>query len=77
MSEYNVILKLTNCTDNNSSTVYVNDSATTAKFAAKANDGWLFKENDGENFYISRILMAIPVYQIGTFKKFLLVKTKK
>lgn len=55
MSEYNVILKLTNCTDNNSSTVYVNDSATTAKFAAKANDGWLFKENDGENFYISRI----------------------
>ena len=55
MSEYNVILQLTNCTDNNSSTVYKNDSATTAKFAAKANDGWLFKENDGENFYISRI----------------------
>lgn len=55
MREYNIILKLTNCTDNNSSTVYINDSASTTKFAAKANDGWLFKENDGEHFYISRI----------------------
>lgn len=55
MSEYNVILKLTNCTNNNSSTVYDNSGRITTKFAAKANDGWLFKENDGENFYISRI----------------------
>ena len=55
MAEYNVKLKLVNCTDNNSSKTYTNDAQTYAVFAAKANDGHEFKENDGDNFYISRL----------------------
>lgn len=53
-STYPIQLQLENCTDNNSSTVYTNDALTYAVFAAKANDDFQFKENDGENFYISR-----------------------
>jgi hypothetical protein len=53
-STYPIQLQLENCTDNNSSTTYTNDASTYAVFAAKANDGFQFKENDGENFYISR-----------------------
>lgn len=55
MSKYPIKLDLTNCTDNNSSTYYLNDASEHAIFAAKANDGWTFKENDGQNFYISRL----------------------
>lgn len=53
-STYSIRLQLENCTDNNSSTTYTNDASTYAVFAAKANNGFQFKENDGENFYISR-----------------------
>lgn len=53
-STYPIHLQLENCTDNNSSTTYTNDASTYAVFAAKANDGFQFKENDGDNFYISR-----------------------
>lgn len=55
MAVYPIKLDLVNCTDNNSSTEYVNNSDTYAVFAAKAVDGCEFKENDGENFYISRL----------------------
>lgn len=55
MAEYNVKLQLVNCTDNNSSKTYTNDAQTYAVFTAKANDGHEFKENDGDNFYISRL----------------------
>jgi hypothetical protein len=62
MAEYPIKLNLVNCTDNNCSTSYKNDAATYAVFAAKAVDGCEFKENDGENFYISRLFD-------GTIKK--------
>ena len=55
MAVYPIKLDLVNCTDNNSSTEYVNNSETFAVFVAKAVDGCEFKENDGENFYISRL----------------------
>lgn len=55
MAVYPIKLDLVNCTDNNSSTEYVNDAETYAVFAAKAVDGCEFKENDGDNFYISRL----------------------
>lgn len=55
MATYYIKLDLFQCTDNNSSTSYVNDASTYAIFAAKAVDGCTFKENDGENFYISRL----------------------
>lgn len=55
MSTYPIKLDLVNCTDNNSSKTCTNDAATYAVFAAKAVDGCEFKENDGENFYISRL----------------------
>lgn len=62
MAEYPIKLDLVNCTDNNSSKTYKNDASTYAVFAAKAVDGCEFKENDGENFYISRLFD-------GTIKK--------
>lgn len=55
MSEYPIKLNLVRCTDNNSSKMYTNNAETYAVFAAKAVDGCEFKENDGENFYISRL----------------------
>ena len=55
MAIYPIKLNLVNCTDNNSSTTYENDAQTYAVFAAKANEGHEFKENDGDNFYISRL----------------------
>lgn len=55
MAVYPIKLDLVNCTDNNSSTEYVNNADTYAVFAAKAVDGYEFKENDGENFYITRL----------------------
>lgn len=55
MSEYPIKLNLVRCTDNNSSKTYTNNAETYAVFAAKAVDGCEFKENDGENFYISRL----------------------
>lgn len=55
MSTYPIKLDLVRCTNNNSSETYTNDSTTYAVFAAKAVDGCEFKENDGENFYISRL----------------------
>ena len=60
MAVYPIKLDLVNCTDNNSSTEYVNNSDTYAVFAAKAVDGCEFKENDGENFYISRLFNGTP-----------------
>lgn len=54
MSTYPIKLDLIRCTDNYSKT-YTNDATTYAVFAAKAVDGCEFKENDGENFYISRL----------------------
>ena len=54
MAVFPIKLDLVNCTDNNSSKEYVNNNDTWAIFAAKAVDGCEFKENDGENFYISR-----------------------
>lgn len=54
MSEYPIKLDLVRCTDNSSKT-YKNNAETYAVFAAKAVDGCEFKENDGENFYISRL----------------------
>lgn len=62
MSTYPIKLDLNRCTDNNSSKTYTNDASTYAVFAAKAVDGCKFKENDGENFYISRLFN-------GTIKK--------
>lgn len=63
MAEYPVKLDLVNCTDNFSSKTYKkNDATTYAVFAAKAVNGCEFKENDGENFYISRLFD-------GTIKK--------
>lgn len=62
MSTYAIKLDLIRCTDNNSSKTYTNDATTYAVFAAKAVDGCEFKENDGENFYISRLFD-------GTLKK--------
>ena len=55
MSEYPIKLNLVRCTDNDSSKTYTNNAETYAVFAAKAVDGYEFKENDGENFYISRL----------------------
>lgn len=55
MSTYPIKLDLVRCTDNNSSKTYTNDATDYAVFAAKAVDGCEFKENDGENFYISRL----------------------
>ena len=55
MATYNIILDLVRCTDNNSSKTYTNNNETWAIFAAKAVDGCEFKENDGENFYITRM----------------------
>lgn len=55
MAVYPIKLDLVNCTDNNSSTEYVKNAETYAVFAAKAVDGCEFKENDGENFYITRL----------------------
>lgn len=55
MATYTIKLELFQCTDNNSSTTYTNDAREHAIFAAKAVDGCTFKENDGENFYISRL----------------------
>lgn len=62
MAEYPIKLDLVNCTDNFSSKTYKNDATTYAVFSAKAVDGCEFKENDGENFYISRLFD-------GTIKK--------
>lgn len=56
MSTYPIKLDLVHCTDNNSSATYKNDASTYAVFSAKAEDCYTFKENDGENFYISRLL---------------------
>lgn len=55
MAEYPIKLDLVNCTDNNSSKTYKNDETTYAVFVAEAVDGCEFKENDGENFYITRL----------------------
>lgn len=55
MAEYPIKLDLVNCTDNFSCKTYKNDETSYAVFAAKAVDGCEFKENDGENFYISRL----------------------
>ena len=55
MAVYPIKLDLVNCTDNNSSTEYVNNNETRVIFAAKAVDGCKFKENDGDNFYITRM----------------------
>lgn len=55
MGEYPIKLDLVRCTDNSSSKTYKNNAETYAVFAAKAVDGCEFKENDGENFYISRL----------------------
>lgn len=54
MAVFPIKLNLVNCTDNNSSTEYVNNNDTWAIFAAKAVDGCEFKENDGDNFYTTR-----------------------
>lgn len=54
MAVFPIKLDLVNCTYNNSSKEYVNNNDTWAIFAAKAVDGCEFKENDGDNFYISR-----------------------
>ena len=55
MATYNIKLDLVRCTDNNSSKTYTNNNETWAIFAAKAVDGCEFKENDGDNFYITRM----------------------
>lgn len=55
MSTYPIKLDLVRCTDNNSIKTYTNDATIYTVFAAKAVDGCEFKENDGENFYISRL----------------------
>jgi hypothetical protein len=55
MATYNINLDLVRCTDNNFSKTYTNNNETWAIFAAKAVDGCEFKENDGDNFYITRI----------------------
>ena len=55
MATYNIVLDLVRCTDNNSSKNYTNNNETWAIFAAKAVDGCEFKENDGDNFYITRM----------------------
>ena len=55
MATYNINLDLVRCTDNNSSKTYTNNNETWAIFAAKAVDGCEFKENDGANFYITRM----------------------
>lgn len=55
MATFPIKLELFQCIDNNSSTSYVNDASQHAIFAAKAVDGCTFKENDGSNFYISRL----------------------
>lgn len=55
MATFPIKLELFQCTDNNPSTTYVNNASEHAIFAAKAVDGCTFKENDGENFYISRL----------------------
>ena len=55
MATYNIVLNLVRCTDNNSSKTYTNNNETWAIFAAKAVDGCEFKENDGDNFYITRM----------------------
>ena len=55
MATYSIVLDLVRCTDNNSSKTYTNNNETWAIFAAKAVDGCEFKENDGDNFYITRM----------------------
>lgn len=55
MAVFPIKLDLVNCTNNNSSNTYVNNNDTWAIFAAKAVDGCEFKENDGDNFYITRM----------------------
>ena len=55
MATYNINLDLVRCTDNNSSKTCTNNNETWAIFAAKAVDGCEFKENDGDNFYITRM----------------------
>ena len=55
MAVFPIKLDLVNCTDNNSSTSYVNNNDTWAIFVAKAVDGCEFKENNGDNFYITRM----------------------
>lgn len=56
MATYNINLDLVRCTDNNSSKTYTKDNNESwAIFAAKAVDGCKFKENDGDNFYITRM----------------------
>ena len=55
MATYNINFDLVRCTDNNSSKTYTNNNETWAIFAAKAVDGCEFKENDGDNFYITRM----------------------
>ena len=55
MATYNINLDLVRCIDNNSSKTYTNNNETWAIFAAKAVDGCEFKENDGDNFYITRM----------------------
>ena len=59
MAVYPIKLDLVNCTDNNSSTEYVNDSSEWAVFAARAVAGCEFKEDDGDNFYISRLFDGV------------------
>lgn len=55
MATYSIVLNLVRCTGNNSSKTYTNNNETWAIFAAKAVDGCEFKENDGDNFYITRM----------------------
>ena len=60
MAVFPIKLDLVRCTDNNSSNEYVNNNETWAIFAAKAVDGCEFKENDGDNFYITRMFSGSP-----------------
>lgn len=60
MAVFPIKLDLVRCTDNNSSNEYVKNNETWAIFAAKAVDGCEFKENDGDNFYITRMVSGSP-----------------
>ena len=60
MAVFPIKYDLVRCTDNNSSNEYVNNNETWAIFAAKAVDGCTFKENDGDNFYITRMFSGSP-----------------
>ena len=55
MATYNINLDLVRCTDNNSSKTYTNNNETWAIFFFFSVDGCAFKENDGANFYITRM----------------------